>query len=53
MTNAIYGRGERTENTTNCVKWSQSGTKLLTGGRDNIIRLYDVEGTVRNLQDYR
>lgn len=54
-TNAIYGRGERTENTTNCVKWNQAGTKLLTGGRDNTVRLYDAaEGqTVRSIQDYR
>jgi len=51
---AIYGRGERTENTTNSVKWNQSGTRLLTGGRDNMVRLYDVEGSsVRTLQEYR
>ena len=53
-TNTIYGRGERTENTTNAVKWNQTGTRFIAGGRDSTIRLYDVEGSsIRSLQDYR
>ena len=54
-TNAVYGRGERTENTTNCVKWNLHGNELLTGGRDNMVRLYDVsEGNgVRNEHEFR
>lgn len=54
VTNTIYGRGERTENTTNAVKWNQSGSRLLGGGRDSTIRLYDTEGSsVRSIQEYR
>lgn len=50
---SVYGRGERSENTTNSVKWNMSGSRLLTGGRDSTIRLYDAEGTVRSLQEFR
>lgn len=55
LTSANYNRREPPENTTNCVRWNQSGTRLLTGGRDNFIRLYDAADctSVRNLQDYR
>jgi len=52
-TNTIYGRGETRENTTNAVKWNQAGNKLLAGGRDGTIRLYDTEGSIRHLQDYK
>ena len=52
-TNTIYSRGQQSENTTNAVKWNQAGNKLIAGGRDGIIRLYDVEGQIRNVQDYR
>ena len=55
QTNSIPHRGERQENTTNCVKWNQSGNKLLTGGRDNFIRLYDAAdaGSVRSIHEVR
>ena len=53
-TNPTYGRSERTENTTNAVKFNRGGTRLIAGGRDNMIRLYDTEGAqVRSLNEYR
>ena len=52
--NAIYGRGERSENTTNAVKFNMAGTKLIAGGRDNYIRLYDTESSqARSLNEFR
>lgn len=50
---SVLGRGDRTESTTNSVKWNQAGSRLVTGGRDSTIRLYDAEGTVKSLQEYR
>ena len=50
---SVLGRGDRSETTTNSVKWNLAGSRLVTGGRDSTIRLYDAEGTVRSIQDYR
>ena len=45
----IYSRGQMSENTTNSVKWNKSGSKLIAGGRDGIIRLYDIDNQMRNV----
>lgn len=50
---SVYGRGDRGETTTNSVKWNLAGTRLVAGGRDSTIRIYDAEGTVKSLQEYR
>ena len=31
----------RAENTINTIRWNNQGTKLLTGGKDSILRIYD------------
>ena len=40
-----YGRGERSENTVNSVRWNANGSRFLTGGKDGVIKLYDASGS--------
>ena len=43
----------RSANTINSVCWNKTGSHFITGGRDNIIRLYSVDGEVKRVQDFK